>query len=234
MQRVQKILAGAGVASRRNAEELIKQGKVFVNGKQAKIGQSADPDNDNITVNGKQIKTEKFVYILLNKPKNVMTAVSDPEGRTTVRDLVDVEERVFPVGRLDKDVTGLVLLTNDGQLANRMMHPRYETKKFYLVKLSVNVTPELLQKLRNGVMVEGRRVELRDIKQIGRNHIQLSLHEGRKYIVKKIFVKLGTHANELTRMSIGPLEIGKLKEGRYRRLSEKEVSGLRRALKLSK
>ncbi|MBI4145012.1 rRNA pseudouridine synthase [Candidatus Woesearchaeota archaeon] len=232
LQRVQKILAQAGVASRRKAEELIAQGRVTVNGTNVKIGQSADAEKDRILVDGKPVRSERFVYILLNKPLNVVTSVSDPLGRKTVRDLVPVQERVFPVGRLDRNATGLVLLTNDGALANRMMHPRYETAKTYVATLSSPVTPSLLERLQKGIVVEDRKVLAKDVEQLGPNMVRLSIHEGRKHIVKKLFVGLGTHVDALQRVALGPLSLGTLQPGAWRALTDAEVRQLRQALAL--
>ncbi|MBI4151196.1 rRNA pseudouridine synthase [Candidatus Woesearchaeota archaeon] len=232
LQRLQKIIAQAGIASRRNAEVLIEKGVVSVNGKQASIGQSADPDKDVIEVNGEPITSEQFVYILLNKPKNVVTTLADERDRTTVRDLIDVPERVFPVGRLDRNATGLVLLTNDGALANRMMHPRYETLKTYVATLSSPVSESLLSRLRNGVIVDRGKVQVHQVQQKGIHKVELSIHEGRKHIIKKIFVKLGTHVDALERTKLGMLELGKLQQGEWRKLSPQEVSALKKELKL--
>jgi len=234
LQRVQKIIAAAGIASRRNAEEFIRQGRVTVNGKPVEIGASADPEKDVVTVDGKKIKLETFVYIVINKPLNVVTTLADELGRKTVRDLVDVPERVFPVGRLDRNATGLVLLTNDGEIANRMMHPRYETAKTYVAELSSPVTPQLLERLRKGVVVEDRKVLVKAPEQVNKNTVKVSIHEGRKHIVKKLFVKLGTHVDALARTALGPLELGDLKPGEWRKLTTDEVSSLRRALQLQK
>lgn len=227
---MQKILAAAGVASRRKAEVLIEQGRVTVNGKVATIGQSADASKDRIAVDGHVIQAEQNVYILLNKPKNIVTTLSDEQGRTTVRDFIDVPERVFPVGRLDRNATGLVLLTNDGALANRMMHPRYETAKTYVATLSSAVNPGLLGRLEKGVVVEDQKVLVRDPKKLPGNRVEITIHEGRKHIVKKLFVKLGTHVDALERTKLGPLEIGKLKLGEWRTLSADEIKALKKEL----
>lgn len=234
LQRLQKIIAAAGIASRRNAEVLIQQGRVMLNGKQATIGQSADAEKDTILVDGKPVKRESFIYIVLNKPKNVVTTLADELGRKTVRDIIDVPERVFPVGRLDRNATGLVLLTNDGELANRMMHPRYETTKTYVAMLSTMVTPQLMERLRKGVVVEDRKVIVKNPILVNKNTVQISIHEGRKHVVKKLFVKLGTHVDALTRTALGPLELGRLQPGESRMLTPAEVSSLRRALQLEK
>jgi 23S rRNA pseudouridine2605 synthase len=232
LQRLQKIIAQAGIASRRNAEVFIEKGLVTVNGKQASIGQSADPDKDVIEINGERIQSEKFVYVLLNKPKNVVTTLADERDRTTVRELIDVPERVFPVGRLDRNATGLVLLTNDGTLANRMMHPRYETLKTYVATLSSPVSEDLLARLRKGVVVDSGKVQVRDVEQKGTHKVAISIHEGRKHIIKKLFVKLGTHVDALERTKLGMLQLGKLQHGEWRMLLPQEVLQLKKELKL--
>lgn len=206
----------------------------MLNGKQATIGQSADPEKDAILVDGKPVKREQHIYLILNKPKNVVTTLADELGRTTVRDIIDIPERVFPVGRLDRNATGLVLLTNDGEVANRMMHPRYETAKTYVAMLSSPVTPQLLERLRKGVMVEDRKVAVENPVKVNLNTVQISIHEGRKHVVKKLFVQLGTHVDALTRTELGPLRLGTLKPGESRKLTPAEVSSLRRALQLEK
>lgn len=230
MERVQKILAAAGVASRRKAEVLIEQGRVTVNGRVVKIGESADALNDKIAVDGQPVQTEQNVYIILNKPKNIVTTLEDEQGRTTVRDLIDVPERIFPVGRLDRNATGLVFLTNDGTVANRMMHPRYETAKTYVAMLSSPVSASVMERLKKGVVVEDRKVIVKHPEKIALNKVQISIHEGRKHIVKKLFVKLGTHVDALERTKLGPLELGDLKPGEWRMLSADEVKTLKKAL----
>ena len=232
LQRLQKLIAQAGIASRRNAEVLIEKGQVSVNGKQATIGQSADSDKDVIEVNGERIKSEKFEYLILNKPKNVVTTLADERDRTTVRELIDVPERVFPVGRLDRNATGLVVLTNDGALANRMMHPRYETLKTYVATLSSPVSEQLLARLRNGVIIGKSKVQVHQVQQKGIHKVELGIHEGRKHIIKKLFVKLGTHVDALERTKLGLLELGTLQQGEWRLLTSLEVAKLKKELKL--
>ncbi len=232
MQRIQKIIAQAGITSRRKAEELIERGLVSVNGRIAQIGESADLDKDHIEVEGERITKQQFVYVVMNKPLNVVTTLSDEQGRPTVADMVVLDERVFPVGRLDRNATGLVFLTNDGELANRMMHPRYETLKTYRVTLSSPVDPFLIKRLKKGVMVEDRLVKIHEPAQVGTHSIEVSIHEGRKHIIKKLFVKLGTHVDSLTRTKLGPLELGKMKPGEWRALNPKEVLRLKQALKM--
>jgi len=183
LQRIQKIMAQAGVASRRKCEELIEKGLVKVNGKIVKLGDKAD-EKDRITVNGRLIRKEKSVYVILNKPKGVLCSVGDKFGRKSVIDLVRCREKIFPVGRLDLDSEGLMILTNDGDFANRIIHPRYNVKKRYLVVLSKILKKVDVEKIKKGVIIEGRIVNIFDLKQDKQN-VELSIHEGRKHIIKK-------------------------------------------------
>ena len=229
-ERIQKIMAAAGVASRRKCEELIEQGRVKVNGSAAKLGQKADAEKDAIVVDGKKIETEQKVYVLLNKPKGYVTTVAENYGMPTVLHLVRVKQRVFPVGRLDSDAQGLVFLTNDGDLANLITHPRYETKKTYVARLGRKFIE--FERLKRGVFVEGRIVKVWNVKKIKENEFELTIHEGRKHIVKNLFEKLGYKVIGLKRISIGILKLGSLKEGEWRFLAKKEVEELRRSLKV--
>ncbi len=210
-------MAQAGVASRRKCEELIKKGLVKVNGKTAKLGDKAD-ENDNITVNGKLIKKEKMVYVILNKPKGILCSVGDKFGRKTVVDLIKCREKIFPVGRLDLDSEGLLILTNDGDFANEVMHPRYNVKKAYSVVLDRALSKGDLQRIRNGINVEGRKVNILALNQ-NKNKVELSIHEGRKHIIKKLFGLLGYKVTSLKRVSIGKLSPN-LSAGKYKFVSK--------------
>jgi len=224
-ERVQKILAGAGVASRRKCEELIVQGRVLVNGKVVSLGAKADVSLDRIVVDGKQVVLEKKVYILLNKPKGVVTTVAEKFGMRTIMDIVKVPERAFPVGRLDKDTEGLLLLTNDGDFANRLTHPSFEVVKEYFVVLDKSVSDEIVESLKRGVVVDGRKVSVRGLKASGKE-VVLSIHEGRKHIVRRLFEKLGRRVVRLMRTKIDFLGLGDLKPGKWRFLNESEVKKL--------
>jgi len=215
-QRVQKILAHAGIASRRKCEELIAQGQVTVNGKVATLGEIADPKTDKIAVKGKPIVLERKVYIMLNKPKGAISTVQEKHGRTTVRDLVDCKERVFPVGRLDKDTTGLLLLTNDGNWANNIAHPRYNIEKEYRAELD-----RPFKQAKKRVVIDGRPVECKF--KAEEKNVTITLHEGRKHIVKRVFEKLGFKVQMLHRARVGPLRLDRLKPGQWRYLTEAEV-----------
>ncbi|OUM89729.1 MAG: pseudouridine synthase [Bacillus thermozeamaize] len=239
--RLQKVLAQAGVASRRKSEEWIRKGWVEVNGKViTQLGTKVNPQTDEIRVRGKLIRTEPKdkVYIIINKPKGVITSTSDPQGRRVVTDLVPLSERVFPVGRLDYDSEGLLLLTNDGELAYRMMHPRFEVEKVYLVWVKGRPTESDLQKLRDGIELEDGRtapaiVRLLRVKERGGGYdslCRIHLHEGRNRQVRRMFDAIGYPVLSLKRIQQGPLHLGDLKPGQFRFLSRKEVSRLKKML----
>ncbi|MEM3154660.1 MAG: pseudouridine synthase [Candidatus Woesearchaeota archaeon] len=224
-ERIQKIIAQAGIASRRRAEELISKGRVLVNGKVAVLGQKADAAKDKIVVNGQQLRLEKKVYIMLNKPKGYVTTVSEAHGMKTIMDLVDVPERVFPVGRLDKNTEGLLLLTNDGILANKLTHPRYEVEKEYIVTVDKNISERILESLQKGVVIDGRKVQIRGVDVLGSQAV-LRIHEGRKHIVRRLFEELGLYVRRLVRTRVGKLKLGALKPAKWRYLAESEVRHL--------
>ncbi len=232
-RRLQKILAEAGVASRRAAEELLRQGRVTVNGRVAKLGDSADPDRDEVALDGVPIAREPSVYWLLNKPRGVITTVRDPEGRPTVRGLVpDREHRLFPVGRLDRDTEGLVLLTNDGRVAQALLHPSYESEREYRVTVRGEISVETLRRLAAGVeLEEGRTAPARvgpaefDA-ETGNARFTLVLIEGRKRQIRRSLALLGHPVRRLVRVRMGPLELGDLPPGQARPLRPAE----RRAL----
>lgn len=232
--RVQKILASAGVASRRKCEELILQGRVLVNNKKIILGTKADPEKDSIMVNNKPIKIEKKVYYVVNKPKNYISTVSDELGRRSVIELVPKGVRVFPVGRLDRDARGLMILTNDGELANRVMHPRYETEKTYKVTVRERIKDEDMARLRRGVWLEGRKVIPSSVVKTRINVLEILLHEGRKHVVKRLLFKLGYFVTDLLRVQIGNLSVRGLKEGEYREMSDEELISLRGLFKEGK
>lgn len=225
LERIQKILSAAGIASRRKSEELILQGRVRVNGAVAALGQKADELKDNIVVDGYPIGAERRRYILLYKPAGYVTTTEDKFAKKKVTDLVDVPEKVYPVGRLDVDAEGLLLLTNDGGFANRLMHPRFEVEKAYVVKLRDKLRQEDVEKIQRGVYIDGRRVSAR-VKLLQKNIAELTIHEGRHKIVKRLFGSLGNYVIRITRTRIGGLGIGRLKPGMWRELSAEEVKML--------
>lgn len=225
LQRIQKILSAAGIASRRKSEELILHGRVRVNGSVAAIGQSADSEKDVITVDDTVVYAERKRYILLYKPKGYVTTTADKFAERKVTDLVGIQEKVYPVGRLDADAEGLLIMTNDGEFANRLMHPRYEVEKTYVVKLRQKMWPEDAEKIKRGIFVEGRKVAAR-IKLLQKDVAEVVVHEGRHKIVKRLFRAMGNYVLRITRIRIGTLGIGKLKPGMWRELSREEIGRL--------
>ena len=225
LQRLQKILSASGIASRRKSEELILQGRVRVNGKVAVIGQKADAEKDVITVDGASLKLPRKRYILLYKPKGYVTTTADNFAKQKVTDLISLPERVYPVGRLDADAEGLLIMTNDGEFANRLMHPRYEVGKTYVVRLQQKLRPEDIEGIKIGVYVEGRKVAAK-IKMLHKDVAEVVVHEGRHKIVKRVFKAVGNYVLRITRTRIGKIGIGNLKPGMWRELSREEVNAL--------
>lgn len=237
MERLQKVMAHAGVASRRESENIISKGRVKVNGIViTEMGCKVGPD-DHITVDGEPIEREEKVYILLNKDRQVISTVDDPQNRDTVIDSVEgIKERIYPVGRLDYDTTGALLLTNDGELANKLMHPRYEFEKTYVAKVNGRVTEEALQQLKTGVIIEGKetapaRVKLLSYdKKTDQSIVKLVIHEGRNHQVKLMMQAVGHPVKKLTREKYGFLETTGLSLGQWRHLKDKEVAKLRKTV----
>ncbi|PYX86053.1 MAG: rRNA pseudouridine synthase [Acidobacteria bacterium] len=238
-ERLQKIIAAAGVASRRKAEGLITSGRVAVNGKTVtELGAKADPERDHIRVNGKLLRgPQRHIYLLLNKPRGFVTTVSDPERRPTVMNLLaGVKGRVYPVGRLDYGSEGLLLLTNDGELAERLMRAASHVPKTYLVKVSGKPTEEEIAKLRSGVSIpteDGRRVKaapakVKVIKDAANPWYEVTLIEGRNRQIRRMFEQVGHHVEKIKRVRYGPLELD-VPPGRYRQLKPQEVARLRGA-----
>ncbi len=231
MERLQKIIANSGYTSRRKAEELIKNGQVKVNGRVVReLGTKASV-TDAIEVEGTVLeKNEKKVYYMLNKPRGVISSVMDEKNRKTVVSLIDTKERIYPIGRLDYDTTGLLLLTNDGCLANMLMHPKNEVEKTYIAKIEGILSPSEFYGLKKGIEIEGRKViptHLKVRKQTEDSQIvEIGIVEGRNHIVKKIFESLGHPVSKLKRESYAFLTLGNLKSGEYRELSLKEVKKL--------
>ena len=225
-QRLQKLLASAGVASRRKCEELIAAGKVTVNGEVAKVGQSATSDDD-IRVAGKSIAIESKVYVMLNKPAGVTSTVSDSHATRTVTDLVKLPQRVFPVGRLDKESEGLMLLTNDGELMQRLTHPSYEVRKTYEVVTARQISEDDLAALRAGVVIEGRKAKPDAVERLGPVTARIVIHEGRKHIIRLMMAKIEHTVVRLTRLAIGPLTLRELKPGQWRPVRPEELERLK-------
>jgi 23S rRNA pseudouridine2605 synthase len=229
--RLAKFLAHAGIASRRHAEDLIRAGRVTVGGETV-----TDPARDveagsGVKVDGEPVKgAEPRVVYALNKPLGVVSTASDPQGRPTVVELVPGARRLYPVGRLDADATGLLLLTNDGELANRLTHPRYEVPRTYRATVgNPPVRDRAIRALRDGVRLEDGLTAPARARRVGNDGIELTIHEGRKRQVKRMCAEVGHPVRRLVRTSFGPLELGSLQPGRYRRLSEAEVERLRKA-----
>ena len=236
-ERLQRVLAARGVASRRAAEEMIVAGRVTVNGRAVtELGTKVDPIGDVIRVDGRQLREARPRYVLLNKPSGFITTVKDERSRWTVMDLVDVPERVYPVGRLDRETQGLVLLTNDGEVANRVMHPRYRLAKEYHVFTDRRPTDNQLQRLRDGVDVDGRRIvpdECRLLRESGEGvAVKLVLHEGLYHVVRRMMEIVGVNVTRLRRFRIGPLRIVGIPSGAWRDLTPGELEQLFQALRL--
>lgn len=235
--RLQKYLAECGVASRRAAEKLIAEGHVLVNGQTVTEMGVKVTDGDEVLVDGKAVsRAEKKQYVLLYKPGGVMTTLSDPEGRKTVRDLIpEIKERVYPVGRLDWDTEGLLLLTNDGELANGLTHPSREVEKVYYVRVKGDLPPQALGRLESGVTLDdGHRtspakVELlpKEAGYVGQSVLRLGVHEGHNRLVRRMIEAVGSRVTYLRRERIGTLGLGHLKPGQWRHLSENEIAYLK-------
>lgn len=238
-EKLQKIMANAGIGSRRSNEALIAAGRVRVNGKVAKLGDRADASQDKITVDGKPIKSAEKLYIMLNKPRGVLSSTEDElkEGRRTVRDLVDLPGHLYPVGRLDKPSEGLILLTNDGSLAHQLTHPRYEHPKSYLVWVEGVPTGAAIQAWRDGVELDGKKTAPADVDIVdmlddrSRTTLRVTLREGRKRQIRRVSAELGHPVNKLLRYRLGPLQLGDLRSGRWRHLSKQEVRMLLRLVR---
>jgi pseudouridine synthase len=235
-ERLQKILSQAGVASRRQAEKLMLEGRVTVNGTPVtELGTKADLERDHIKVDGRLIRPpRRQVYLAMNKPNNTVTTVSDPEHRATVMDLLrGVKERVYPVGRLDYHSEGLLLFTNDGELANAIMSAATHLPKTYVVKVTGELTAEQEQKFRDGVPLSGRRTlpaGLKLVHSAANPWYEVRLFEGRNNQIRLMFKHFGKLVEKLKRVRIGPIELGPLKPGEFRHLSDEEVRKLRRAI----
>lgn len=229
MEKIQKIIANRGYTSRRKAEELIMQGKVYVDGKKASIGDRID-ENANISIEGKEIVgTNNKVYFLLNKPRGVVSTVSDEKGRKTVVDFIDTDERIYPVGRLDYDTTGVLLLTNDGEFTNIITHPSKKIDKVYVAKVKGIVNYMDIKKLCNGVYIDGVKTSKAKakIKKYDKEKqttiVELIIHEGKNHQVKKMFESLGYEVIKLKREKVAFFDLKGLKPGEYRSLTPKEV-----------
>ncbi len=237
MIRLQKVLAQAGVASRREAEKMILNGRIKVDGKVIKeLGTKVDPEKNDIEVDDRSIsKSEKKVYYLLNKPKGCVTTMKDPRGRPTVNDLLkDIDERVYPVGRLDYDTTGVLIITNDGELANALAHPKKEIDKYYHALVQGVPSNEALKRLRDGVQLEDgktapAKVRVLEIKG-NKSWLEIIIHEGKNRQVKRMCEAISHKVLRLKRTRFGPLEVNDLAPGKIRALKDGEIEALKKAI----
>ncbi|MDA8168621.1 MAG: pseudouridine synthase [Nitrospiraceae bacterium] len=232
--RLQKILSDMGVASRRRAEEMIAEGRVTVNGQTAALGMKADPEKDFIKVDGKPLlKREPRVYFAFHKPREVISTLEDPQGRATVRDFLGrIKYRVYPVGRLDYHSEGLLLITNDGEFANAVLHPSKKISKTYEVKVKGVVEPEALEKLRRGIKLEDGMTQPAKVRQLRKTEanswLEITIHEGRKRQVRRMMERVGHMVQKLKRTSIDGIRLGELKQGQMRPLTAAEIEQIRR------
>jgi pseudouridine synthase len=241
-ERIQKLMAQAGLGSRRECEKLIANGRVLVNGRRAALGDKADPTTDTVVVNGRTIKPlqTESIYIALHKPKGVISSLDDEleEGRTTVRDLVPLPGHLYPVGRLDKQSTGLILMTNDGDLAHKLTHPRYGHEKTYKVVVEGRISQEALAKWQEGMYLDGRKTipaKITVIQQdVSFTRLEIVMREGRKRQIRRVANMLGFPVTQLVREKIGPLTLGSLKPGDWRHLTDKEIAALKAIVASSK
>lgn len=232
-ERLQKILARAGYGSRRACEAIIAAGRVQVNGKPVQLGDKADPARDRITVDGRLLEAEATVYVMLYKPRGVLSTVHEPGGRQTVRDLVDLPGTLYPVGRLDFDSEGLILMTNDGELANRLTHPRYEHEKEYRVLVARHPDAAQLNLWRRGiVLADGYRTQPAEVfveSKFGKGTwLRVILKEGHKRQIREMGRATGLPVVKIVRVRMGSLELGRLKPGQWRYLTEQEVNALKK------
>ncbi len=236
--RLQKIIADSGICSRRKAEELIAQGRVKINGRPCKVGDKADPIKDIVSIDGERVVFERkktYRYIMLNKPRGYVTTMSDELDRKCVTELLDgVDARVYPIGRLDKNSEGLLLFTNDGNFANEIMHPSKHVTKTYRVTVRPDVDDEVLVKLSEGVVIDGRKtlpctVFVLD-KQPGRTVLQMTISEGRNRQIRKMCEAVGLEVARLKRTAVGPIKLGMLKPGTWRDLKPEELRALRNVI----
>lgn len=233
LERLQKVLARAGISSRRKCEELIRAGRVRVNGQPVReLGFKVDPARDRIELDGRPVQVEPPVYIMLNKPRGYICTLRDPQGRPRVMDLVyGIPQRIYPAGRLDYDTEGLLILTNDGDFAHALTHPRHEITKTYLVRVSGRPRNRDLNKLRRGIMLSDGPTAPARVAVIKKDPettlLKVSIHEGRKRQIRRMFAAIGHPVIELKRIAIGPLTLGELRVGEFRHLTPEEVEKIK-------
>ena len=231
MERLQKVIANSGYTSRRKAEELITSGKVKVNGKIVKELGTKVKNSDTIEVGNDIIDNNKnYEYYILNKPRSIISSTEDEHGRKTVVDLIDTNQRIYPIGRLDYDTTGIIILTNDGNLANKLMHPSSNIEKTYIAKVEGLVNNNEIKKLREGVFVEGKKTSKAKVhlkkydKKTDKSLVEITIHEGKNHQIKKMFQAINHEVVKLKREKYANLDLKGLKSGSYRRLTNKEVA----------
>lgn len=236
-QRLQKIIAEMGIASRRKAEELIMEGRVTVNGKIASIGMKADPSRDHIKVDRKLlVNPEKKIYLIFNKPRGVVTSLNDPEGRPTVHDFLrGIRERVYPAGRLDYDSEGMLLLTNDGDFTHAVLHPSRKIPKTYLVKIKGLLEDDEMEKLRTGIKLDSVLTAPAKVKRIRKTEnnswIEMTIYEGKKRQIRRMLERVGHPVIRLMRIRINGLEMGGLKPGTFRHITPEEMKRMLKEIK---
>jgi 23S rRNA pseudouridine2605 synthase len=226
--RLNRYLASTGVGSRRAADEVIRAGRVTVNGIPAEVG-AVVSDDDDVRVDGRPVAVQATTVVLLHKPAGVVTTVRDPQGRPTVLDFVPAEVRLFPVGRLDRETTGALLLTNDGDLADRLMHPRHGVRKTYVARVEGDPQPQALARLRAGVELDDGATAPAEVRRIGPGRVEVTIHEGRNRQVRRMLAAVGHPVRALHRSRYAGLELGSLRPGEWRTLDDSEVDGLRHA-----
>ena len=238
-ERLQRVLAAAGISSRRKAEELIQSGRVSVDGQVVtQLGTRVDPRRSRIQVDGKLVRRQPFRYVAMNKPSGLITTTSDERDRRTVMDLLPAEPRLFPVGRLDRDTEGLLLFTNDGEVANRVMHPRYQLTKEYLVLTPRKPSDRVMNRVREGMEIDGKRVtphEFRIVRETaGGVLLSVVVHEGMNRIVRRMMESAGIEVTKLSRVRVGPLSVAGIPPGGYRDLTAGELTSLLQSLHLER
>jgi 23S rRNA pseudouridine2605 synthase len=234
-ERLQKVLASAGIASRRACEELIIDGRVTVNGEVANLGDKVDPESDVVHLDGERVNVDpRRVYVLLNKPRGVVTTADDPQGRRTVLDLVRLPQRLFPVGRLDQDTEGLLVLTNDGELAHALTHPSFGVERVYVALVPGPVRKHVLAAIRAGIELEDGPARPKRIRVLEEEHsralLEIVMTEGRKREVRRMLAAHGLTVERLARVAFGGVELGDLRQGKWRFLTSAEVSQLHAAV----
>lgn len=228
--RLHKFMAECGVASRRACEKIIQEGRVTVDGAIIReLGVSVDPKRQRVEVDGIAIRPAAFRYLIYNKPRGVLSALADPRGRGTLADVLPPDAgRLFHVGRLDQDSEGLLLLTNDGELAARLMHPRYQIEKIYRVTCQGDLDAAAMTRMQEGIVDDGERLRAKSVEFIDAGLYNIVLTEGKKREVRRLFAACGCPVRRLVRMAVGPLKLGSLSTGRFREVSEAELTALRR------